>query len=175
MIVNEGKRNEVAVRVVLESEVFGREYFDYGSLERCMGGLIRIVQDAIECAAEDGVERVVGIAIIPRSEYGDESGYYPEYEDEDIGDDAHIADEPTTEGVAAMEVLARLAKVDAAAPAAKDDKEATPPAVIPDAYNDCEGPTLRSLMTRSSGPSADSISGLGVGLPADRLGSGVEI
>jgi hypothetical protein len=38
----------------------------------------------------------------------------------------------------------------------EDDKEAAPPAVIPDAYNDaaytdCEGPTLRSLMTRSRG------------------------
>jgi len=31
---------------------------------------------------------------------------------------------------------------------AEDDP---PPVVIPDAYNDCEGPTLRSLMTRSRG------------------------
>ena len=85
MIVNKGRKNEVAVRVVCESESYGREILDYGSLERCMGGLIRIVQDAIECAGEDGVSRVVGIALIPRSDYGDESGYCPDFEDGEHG------------------------------------------------------------------------------------------
>ena len=108
MIVNKGKENEVAVRVVLESELYGREYFDYGSLERCMGGVIRLLNDAIDEVGEDGMSRVVGIAVIPRSDYGDESGYYPEFEDGEHCSNVPIADEPATEGIAAMEVLAGL-------------------------------------------------------------------
>ena len=108
MIVNKGRKSEVAVRVVCESESYGREYSDYGSLERCMGGLIRIVQDAIKCAGKDGVSRVVGIALIPRCDYGDQSGYCPEYEDGEHRSNVAFAAEPAPEGIAAMEVLAGL-------------------------------------------------------------------
>ena len=109
MILNKGRKNEVAVRVALDSGPYdGREYFDYGSLERCMGGLIRIVQDAIKCAGKDGVSRVVGIALIPRCDYGDQSGYCPEYEDGEHRSNVAFAAEPAPEGIAAMEVLAGL-------------------------------------------------------------------
>lgn len=109
MIVNKGKKTEVAVRVALDSGPYDeREYFNYGSLERCMGGLMRIVQDAIKCAGKDGVSRVVGIAIIPRSDYGEQSGYCPEYEDGEHRSNVAFAAEPAPEGIAAMEVLAGL-------------------------------------------------------------------
>ena len=119
MILNPGRKNEVAVRVVIESETYGRDCHDYGSLERCLGGVIRMAKDAIECAGQDGVSRVVGLAIIPRSDYGDEAGYYPEYVDEETGCKAHRVEEPTTEGVAVIEVLAqtKLALPKAALPA----------------------------------------------------------
>ena len=107
MIVNSGTSDERAVRVVLESENFGREYFDHGSLELCMGCLIRIVKEVLD-SANDDVERVVGIAIIPPCEYGVKSGYYPEFEDEELGCKAHFANQPISEGVAAMEVLAQM-------------------------------------------------------------------
>jgi hypothetical protein len=108
MLVNKGRKNEVAVRVVCESESYGREYSDYGSLERCMGGLIRMAKDAIECAGKDGVSRVVGIALIPRSDYGDQSGYCPDFEDGEHRSNVPFAAEPASEGIAAMEILAGL-------------------------------------------------------------------
>ena len=108
MIVNQGTEKEVAVRVVLESDEFGREYFDYGSLDRCLGGLVRVVNKSIKCAGQDGVQRVVGIAIVPRECYGDEAGYYPEFEDDETGTEAHFTEEPLKEGLAALESLANL-------------------------------------------------------------------
>jgi hypothetical protein len=73
---NSGKKNEVAVRVFIESEPFGREYFDeYESLDDCAAAVARLTGTCIREAEIDGVARQIGIAVVPRSEYGSEDGY----------------------------------------------------------------------------------------------------
>jgi hypothetical protein len=74
MKINEGTEQEVTLRVVIESVEQGREYFDqYESVI----DMIRAVKGIVERAIRegDGFERIVGIAIVPKANYGDEDGY----------------------------------------------------------------------------------------------------
>ena len=69
-------KNEVAVRVFLESEAYGREFFDsYESLEECTAAVARLTASCLKESQKDGIARQVGIAIVPESEYGSEDGY----------------------------------------------------------------------------------------------------
>lgn len=71
-----GKKNEIAVRVYLESDVHGREFFDeYGSLDECAEAIGRLTASAIEETQRDGVPRQVGIAVVPEADYGEPDGY----------------------------------------------------------------------------------------------------
>ena len=76
LTLNAETDNEVTLRVVLESEECGREYFDsYDGLDEMLEAVKRLVESSADCAADDGIERLVGIAVVPKSEYGNESGY----------------------------------------------------------------------------------------------------
>lgn len=76
LTLNRGTKNEVTLRVVLESEECGREYFDHcDSIDEMVEAVKRLVQSSADCAADDGIERVVGIAVVPKSEYGNDDGY----------------------------------------------------------------------------------------------------
>lgn len=79
VILNKGTPDEVTLRVVLESELHGREYFDhYESLAELLAGHRRLVKRAAKEASKDSIERIVAIAIVPADFYGgddDESGY----------------------------------------------------------------------------------------------------
>ncbi len=88
LVLNKGKATEVAVRVYLESDAFGREYFDsYESLRECAAAVTRLARSCVKETQADGVGRQVGIAIVPVSEYGSEDGYGSGIED-DQDDDA---------------------------------------------------------------------------------------
>ena len=74
LTINAGTKNEVTLRVVLESEECGREHFDsYDDLDEMLDAVKRLVQSSVDCATDDGIERLVGIAVVPKS--GNESGY----------------------------------------------------------------------------------------------------
>ena len=71
-----GRKNEIAVRVFIESNLYGREYFDaHDSLEDCAAAIARLTASALQETQVDGVARQVGIAIVPKSEYGWSDGY----------------------------------------------------------------------------------------------------
>jgi hypothetical protein len=60
LIFNTGQENETAVRLLLESEPHGREYFDGAdSLEDMLASLKRLINDCVAAAADDGIERFV--------------------------------------------------------------------------------------------------------------------
>lgn len=76
LTINTGTENEVTLRVVLESEQCGREYFDSADdFDEMLEAVKRLVEGSSECATDDGIERLVGIAVVPKSEYGNESSY----------------------------------------------------------------------------------------------------
>lgn len=76
VILNTGTDREVAVRVALQSEALGREFFDsYESLDEIVAAVRRLVESSAEQTSEDGMERIVAVAIVPKASYGDESGY----------------------------------------------------------------------------------------------------
>lgn len=76
VVINQGEENEVSMRLVLESEPHGREYFDHhDTLAELFESLKRLVTDSASAAADDGIERLVGVAVVPKSAYGSESGY----------------------------------------------------------------------------------------------------
>lgn len=76
LTINRDTENEVRLRVVLESEECGREYFDsHDNLDEMLAAVKRLVESSADCAADDGIERFVGIAVVPKSEYGNDSGY----------------------------------------------------------------------------------------------------
>jgi hypothetical protein len=76
VVLNKGKTTEVTLRVVLESDVHGREYSDdYDSTREIIKAVERLVKSACDKAAHDAIERTVSIAIVPKGNYGDESGY----------------------------------------------------------------------------------------------------
>jgi hypothetical protein len=63
LIFNAGQENEVAVRLLLESEPHGREYFDGAdSLDELLASLKRLAEKCVAAAADDGIERFVGVA-----------------------------------------------------------------------------------------------------------------
>jgi hypothetical protein len=76
VVLNQGKRTEVTLRVVLESDLHGREYFDdYDNNREIIEAVERLVKSACDETANDGIERSVSVAIVPKANYGDESGY----------------------------------------------------------------------------------------------------
>lgn len=76
LTIKKGKKSEVAIRVYLESDLYGREFFDeYESLEECAEAVARLARSSMEQTQKDGVARQVGIAIVPRTEYGSPDGY----------------------------------------------------------------------------------------------------
>src|SRR5437867_4218077 len=76
VILNENTENEISLRVVLESERYGREYFDHADdIKELLDIVERLVKDCLEAAGDDHIERTVAIAIVPKSNYGDECGY----------------------------------------------------------------------------------------------------
>ncbi len=76
VVINPGEPGELTLRVVIESAEYGREYKDeYDTLERIFLGVGKLVAKVQQQAAKDGIERIVGIAVIPKECYGDEAGY----------------------------------------------------------------------------------------------------
>lgn len=76
LTLDRGTKNEVTLRVVLESEECGREYFDhYDRIDEMVDAVRRLVESSANCTADDGIERLVGIAVVPKSEYVDDAGY----------------------------------------------------------------------------------------------------
>ena len=76
VVLNEGRDNEVALRVVLESDPHGREYFDnYDNPDEILQAVARLVKSSASEASQDGIERVVSVAIVPKTQFNDESGY----------------------------------------------------------------------------------------------------
>jgi hypothetical protein len=74
MILNEGTENEVTLRVVLSSDLHGNEYFDHhDSLDEALAAVKEIVESSIK--QNDGVERIIGITVVPKSAYGAEDGF----------------------------------------------------------------------------------------------------
>jgi hypothetical protein len=76
VVLNEGKSTELSLRVVLESEAYGREFFDnFDDMGELLQAVKRLVKNAVDESAQDGFERVVSIAIVPKAQYGDGNGY----------------------------------------------------------------------------------------------------
>lgn len=70
LTINRGQRTEVTLRVFLESDEFGREYFDSNdTIEECLAAVARLTASALEATQEDGIARQIGIAIAPSSDY----------------------------------------------------------------------------------------------------------
>ena len=70
--LNQGKWNEITLRVVLQSDAYGREYFDHHDT---IDEMLTSIRNVIDLAAQDGSERMVGIAVVPVCDYGSEEGY----------------------------------------------------------------------------------------------------
>ena len=74
--IKNGKRNEITVRVFIESDLYGREFFDsYETVEECAAAVARLTASALQETQKDGVARQVGIALVPRAEYGSADAY----------------------------------------------------------------------------------------------------
>jgi hypothetical protein len=74
MIVHAGKKNAVTIRVVLESDEHGREYFDSSeTLDDVMASVRNIVEQALK--DKRPIERLVAVAIVPVACYGSDSSY----------------------------------------------------------------------------------------------------
>ena len=69
---NQGESIEITLRLVLQSDDYGREYFDHHDT---VDEMLENIRNLIDFAAQDGCERLVGIAVVPVSEYGNEGGY----------------------------------------------------------------------------------------------------
>ena len=70
--LNQGKSNEITLRLILQSAEYEREYFDHHDT---IDEMLTSIRNVIDLAAEDGGERLVGIAVVPVSDYGGEDGY----------------------------------------------------------------------------------------------------
>lgn len=69
-IHNEDTEQELTIRLVLETDN-ERDYFDdYHTLEEMSEAASRITANAMIQSAKDGIERMVGFAIIHKSRYG---------------------------------------------------------------------------------------------------------
>lgn len=74
--INSGKKNEVAIRLVMESDEYGREYFDGSdTLQELVEAAGRLAESASKATANDGIERIVAIVTVPKAHYGELSGY----------------------------------------------------------------------------------------------------
>ncbi len=65
MVHHADKVGEVTLRVLLESDEFGREYFDYDSPREALAAVKRLTTAAAAETSRDGVERLVGIVVVP--------------------------------------------------------------------------------------------------------------
>jgi hypothetical protein len=75
MVHNKGTDKEVTLRVVLSSEAAGNEYFDHNeSLDEALQCVKDIVLKAVD-QGDDYIDRIVGIAVVPKAEYGGDTGY----------------------------------------------------------------------------------------------------
>ena len=72
MKLNPGTINEIALRVVLESDCHGREFFDH---HESLDEMLDTIKQIINSAVLDPCERMAGIAVVPVSEYGSDDGY----------------------------------------------------------------------------------------------------
>ena len=72
MKLNPGTSNEISLRVVLESEGHGREFFDH---HETLDEMLDTIRNIIDSAILNPCERLVGIAIVPVGEYGSDDGY----------------------------------------------------------------------------------------------------
>ena len=72
MKLNPGTSNEIALRVVLESEGHGREFFDH---HETLDEMLDTIKQIIDSAVLNPCERLVGIAVVPVSEYGNNDSY----------------------------------------------------------------------------------------------------
>ncbi|QDT48878.1 hypothetical protein Pan258_29250 [Symmachiella dynata] len=72
MKLNPGTSNEFTLIVVLESEGHGREFFDH---HETLDEMLDTIKQVINTAILDPCERLVGIAVVPVSEYGSDDGY----------------------------------------------------------------------------------------------------
>ena len=88
MIIKAPAKNqeEVTIRVALESEAFGREYFEYDNWEETAEAVVRLGKRAAEESAKDGIERQVTVAVVPETCYGYDDGYGYGLEDADEDD-----------------------------------------------------------------------------------------
>jgi|GEM_PF-5317620 len=79
VVLNQGTPEEITLRLVLESELHGRDYFDhYDTMAELFAGLRRLLKRAAKEASKDSIERIVALAIVPVDSYGgddDELGY----------------------------------------------------------------------------------------------------
>lgn len=69
---NKGKSYEITLRVVLESEEYGCDYFDHHDT---VNEMLASIRNIVLSAPHDGCERLVGIAMVPVGGYGNEEGY----------------------------------------------------------------------------------------------------
>ena len=75
MIHNPGTENEVTLRVVLSSEAAGNEYFDSNeTLDEALESVKRMVLASV-AHGDDFIDRLIGIAVVPKAEYGGDTGY----------------------------------------------------------------------------------------------------
>jgi len=72
MILNQGTINEATLRVVLESETHGREYFDH---HHSLDEMLESIRSMVDASSSDEVERLIGIAVVPKRHYGENSDY----------------------------------------------------------------------------------------------------
>jgi hypothetical protein len=64
VVPSEDEGHDLDLRLLLESDVHGREYFDgYDSMKELLEGFKRLVQRACQQTLVDGVGRVVAIEI----------------------------------------------------------------------------------------------------------------
>ena len=71
LTLNQGAFNETTLQLVLQSDDYGREYFDHHDT---VDEMLESIRNIIDLATEDGCERLVGIAVVPVGEYGSEEG-----------------------------------------------------------------------------------------------------
>ncbi len=74
--INKGSANELSLRLVLASDLYGRDYFDCSDdLRELLEDFRRLLASTCESTASDGIERAVTIAVVPKGCYGDDSTY----------------------------------------------------------------------------------------------------
>ena len=62
--LNKGKWNEITLRLLIQSDEYEREYFDHHDT---IDEMLTSIRNVLDLAAQDGCERLVGIAVVPVS------------------------------------------------------------------------------------------------------------